>query len=72
MRVPFITISSDSVICGNCQGRRVLIWNRDDACQFRCPRCELYPDILAWLRCEYGPQTSVAFQRNMRKGSQCK
>ena len=47
---------------------RMFFYNRDALSIWRCPICEL-ADILAWLRLEYGQETSRMFHSTKPCGS---
>ena len=61
----FLPVNPEDYRC-LCDHGRVFVFNSDGHLCLRCPNCEP-EDIEAWLRCEYGPGTSVQFLLNIEK-----
>src|SRR5437899_3112991 len=61
------SIRPGAMYCQNCGGHRRFFFNGDGLRIWRCGNCE-EADIRAYLRCDYGPATSVQFLANMRRG----
>ena len=62
----FLPVNPEHYRCPCGQGRK-FVFNSDGHRCLRCLKCES-EDIEAWLRCEYGPGSSVQFLANVEKG----